>query len=283
MSSRQVGAYYDRLGWWNRFARAIGFGGGRETLTVHRALADPRAGGKATYTRLHDVVLEQPGVFHAHRVLDAGCGLGGTMFAIAEATGATCLGVTLSRSQAATVAAVARSRGLHERVSAVVQSYDQPPSGPFDLVVAIESLAHSDDPAASLRALASVLAPGGTIVIVDDMPEAAARTRPELAMFKAGWQCPVLFDVAAFTEAFRSAGLHIVAELDLTSDVRPRSTPYIRTLEILNAAARAVVPNEAFHNVMNSHRGGLALERLNRLGLVRYRLLVASKAELQVS
>ena len=28
-------------------------------LTVHRALADPRAGGRPTFTRLHDVILER--------------------------------------------------------------------------------------------------------------------------------------------------------------------------------------------------------------------------------
>ena len=35
--------------------------------------------------------------------------------------------------------------------------------------------------------------------------------------------------------------------------------------------------------VMDSHMGGLALERLTRAGLVRYRLLIARRAALQVS
>lgn len=283
MSSRQVGDYYDRLGRWNRIARTIGFGGGRSTLTVHRALADPRADGRPTYTRLHDVLLEQPGVRSARRVLDAGCGLGGTMFAISAATGASCLGVTLSSSQALSVAEAAGERGLREQVTAVVRSYDDPPAGPFDLVVAIESLAHSADPAASVRSLASVLAPGGTMVIVDDMPEDTAHSLPELAVFKAGWQCPVLLDASSYCALLGQLGLRLTADVDLTESVRPRSFNRVRLLEGLNQIARVLVPNEAFRRVMDSHRGGLALERLNRLRAVRYRLLVASKVELQVS
>ena len=85
MSSGGVASYYDRLGRWNRLAQAFGFGGGHATLTVHRALADPAAGGRATFTRLHDVLLERVPAGPMPRVLDAGCGLGGTMFMLSTA------------------------------------------------------------------------------------------------------------------------------------------------------------------------------------------------------
>ena len=55
--STGVAGYYDRLLRWNRAARAIGYGGGQSALTVHRALADPRADGRPTFTRLHDIVI----------------------------------------------------------------------------------------------------------------------------------------------------------------------------------------------------------------------------------
>jgi hypothetical protein len=43
----------------------------------------------------------------------------------------------------------------------------------------------------------------------------------------------------------------------------------------LNAAARAVVPHEGARAVLESHRGGLALERLYARGQSAYRLFVA--------
>ncbi len=277
-----VAIYYERLGRWNRLASAIGYGGGSRTMTVHRALADPRAGGRVTFTRLHDVLLEQTGTMAAPRVLDAGCGLGGTMLVLAESLGATCVGLTLSPSQAHAANAEAARRHLEARVRAYVHSYDDPPAGPFDLIVAIESLAHSLDPARSVAALAATLAPGGRLIVVDDMPEADAARSPDLAAFMRGWQCPVLWPATSYLAAFARAGLSVEAQLDLTPQCRPRARVRIAVLMAWNRLVRRW-PSEGFRQVMDSHYGGLALERLLRDGLVHYRLLVARRPELQVS
>jgi SAM-dependent methyltransferase len=283
MSPGSLATYYDRLGRWNRAAAAFGFGGGTDTMTVHRALADPRAQGRATYTRLHDVLIEQLPNLDSPRVLDAGCGLGGTMLALARERDATCIGLTLSRSQAHTANATAARLGLTSKIRALVQSYDCPPEGPFDLIVAIESLAHSPDPAASAAALARVLAPGGYLAIVDDMPEATADASPHLDTFRRGWECPVLLTAAAYMDAFKRAGLKAVSQLDLTEDCRPRANRRLAQLTALNRLVHRLIPSAALRQVMDSHLGGLALERLARGGLIRYRLLIAQRPELRVS
>ena len=283
MSSGEVASYYDRLGRWNRAARAFGFGGGHTTLTVHRALADPVAGGRATSTRLHDVLLERIPSVPKARVLDAGCGLGGTMLALANAREATCVGLTLSESQAAAANAAAERAGLSTRVQALVRSYDTPPPGPFDLVVAIESLAHSVDPRATVRGLASVLAPAGVLVIIDDMPDASAESLSDLSLFKRGWQCPVLLSESAYLEVLSKSGLRVDVRHDLTNDCRPRTLSRISQLMWLNRLTRRLTWSRALEHVMDSHQGGLALERLLRGGHVHYRMLVASKTDLQVS
>lgn len=283
MSSGSVASYYDRLGRWNRAARAFGFGGGHTTLTVHRALADPAAGGRATFTRLHDILLERIPFRPQLRVLDAGCGLGGTMLALAAARGATCVGLTLSDSQAATANAEAERAGAASRVQALIRSYDDPPPGPFDVVIAIESLAHSLDPTASVRRLAMVLAPAGLFVIVDDMPEVSANSQLDLSLFKRGWQCPVLASESAYVDVLTESGLTIDVRQDLTNQCRPRTLNRIAQLMWLNRLAHRVVQSRALEHVMDSHQGGLALERLLRSGHVRYRMLIASKPNLRLS
>lgn len=280
--SSGVATYYDRLGRWNRIARAIGYGGGSSTMTVHRPLVDPGANGRATFTRLHDLLHSCVGPVTSPRVLDAGCGLGGTMFSLAEIAGATCVGLTLSRTQAETANREATRRSLASQVRADVRSYDHPPSGPFDLVVAIESLAHSLEPARSVAALAATLAPGGRFIVVDDMPEPSALATDDLHAFKAGWQCPVLWSAEAYLDGFARAGLHVDAHLDLTAQTVPRQRWRIALLMAMNRLAR-LWPWEALRQVMDSHYGGLALERLTRNRHVRYRLLVARRPELQVS
>jgi SAM-dependent methyltransferase len=263
-------------------ARAIGYGGGAESLTVHRALSDPRANGRTTFTRLHDLLIEHLPSRREPRVLDAGCGLGGTMLALADALGAICTGLTLSRSQASSANAVAATRGYSKRVEAVVQSYDDPPDGPFDIVVAIESLAHSADPTRSVAALARVLAPGGHLVVVDDMPEPGALDSADFETFKSGWQCPVLWTAREYREGLSALGLELVHDVDLTEQMRPRPRWAATVLMAVNRAAQ-IFPVAGLRRVLESHLGGLALERLARDRQVRYRLLVARRPELQVS
>ena len=83
--SEPLASYYNRLSRWTRVAHLFGYGGGRDALTVHRALADPAAAGRVTATRLHDLLLESVPHLTNPRVLDAGCGLGGTMIDMAGA------------------------------------------------------------------------------------------------------------------------------------------------------------------------------------------------------
>lgn len=274
MAEDAIGGYYDRLSRWTWLAQRLGYGR-RRALSVHRALADPRAGGRSTPTRLHDLLLEHLPPLTAPRVLDAGCGFGATMVDLAQRVGGEYVGLTLSAAQASTATRAARRAGLADRVRILVRSYDNPPAGPFDLILAIESLAHSPTPGASLGGLVPLLAPGGVMAIVDDMPEPDASASPDLATFKAGWRCPALWSASRYYQELAALGAAVTIDRDLTSEFRPRTLRRIEQLERLNRALRRAVPSGAWRAVMDSHRGGLALERLYRHGLVHYRLLVA--------
>ncbi len=275
--SEHLASYYHVLSRWTRVAHLFGYGGGRQMLTVHRALADPAAAGRATATRLHDLLLESlPDLTHS-RVLDAGCGLGGTMIDLAGRTRGSYVGLTLSATQCETGTRAIERVGLSDRVRILVSSYDQPPSGPYDVILAIESLAHSPDPMKSVAALAAVLAPGGTIAIVDDMPEPETAGSPDLDTFKAGWQTPVLWSAADFHAAFNRLGLAATGDRDLSPLYRPRTLQRIRWLERFNRLLRRAVPVATWRALMDSYFGGLALERLYRQRAVRYRLLTARR------
>jgi SAM-dependent methyltransferase len=271
-----TGAYYDRLSRWTALLGRIGYGGGRASLTAHRALADPRAGGRPTFTRLHDVLAAALPSPLRGRVLDAGCGLGGTMLDLAARGTATFVGLTLSEQQAAIGRRAVAAAGLGDRVAIHVASYDSPFEGSFDIAIAIESLAHSADPIVTLARLADRLAPGGLLVIVDDMPAAEARETRDLALFQSGWRLPVLLAAEELVTALQRCGFEVAIDHDLTAEVRPRTLKRIAQLERLNRALWRVAPG-ALRAVLDSYHGGLALERLYRKGLVSYRLVSARK------
>jgi SAM-dependent methyltransferase len=272
-----TGAYYDRLSRWTSWLAALGYGGGRRTLTAHRALADPRAGGRPTFIRLHDVLAAALPSPLRGRVLDAGCGPGGTMLDLAARGSARFVGLTLSERQAAVARRAAAVAGLADRIEIRVESYDTPPAGPFDVIIAIESLAHATQPAATVAALAAQLAPAGSLAIVDDIPTPAAQDTEDLASFKSGWRVPALATAAELTATLERCGLVVAADRDLTAELRPRTLVRIAQLEALNRLLRRCAPSAGLRALLDSYRGGLALERLYVHGLMRYRLVVARR------
>lgn len=274
-ATEALGLYYDRLSRYLALAGPVGHGGGSAGLSMHRALAAPGSRDRPSPDRIDDLILERWPLPAAPRVLDAGCGLGGTVFRWQPRLGGAYTGITLSGLQCARAAEEAERRGIAAACRFEQRSYDTPPVGPFDAVVAIESLAHSPDPATSIAVLSRVLAPEGVLILVDDVPEPAARDDRDFATFRAGWRCPAIAARAVLDAALAAAGLSIVHDEDLTGWVRPRSLAAARLLSVLNRGARAAWPSSAARMVLDSHHGGLALERLYRRGLMRYRLIIA--------
>ena len=249
---------------------------GEAAHPVHRALADP-AGGPASPMVIHRLMLEGVALPAAPRVLDAGCGYGATMIDLAPQLGGDWTGLTLSPEQAARGNAAIAVAGLADRVRVLVQSYDLPPEGEFDLIYGIESLIHSADPAATLLGLARHLAPGGHLIVVDDMPEPALAPEPaaRLAEFKRYWRCPVAPERMGWIVALEAAGLTLRDERDLNPLLQVRGMPAVapRLQELrrkpwlrFGLAVRA-----------EAEIGGLVLETLQTEGFVHYRLLVAQK------
>jgi SAM-dependent methyltransferase len=277
-----IAAYYDSLSRFLDFARRVGRGGGAAQGSTHRFLA-AAAGETDAVTpgpeRLDRIVLETAragGLARDPKMLDAGCGLGGTMFYWRERVGGSYDGLTLSPEQRRRAETEAARRGEGAFCRFHVRSYHAPIGERYDAVTAIESLAHSADPAAAVANLAAALSSGGLLLIVDDMPEAHAE-KNLLAGFKAGWRCPVLLDAAGYRTAIGASGLEVVREEDLTPRLRPRPLAWLRMLIAVFGLARRLAPTRGARDVLGALLGGFYLEALYRTGGMRYRLMVARR------
>lgn len=251
---------------------------GEAVHPVHRALADPD-GGPASPLVIHRLMLAGLALPAAPRVLDAGCGYGATMLDLAPKLGGDWTGLTLSPEQAARGNAAIAAAGISARVRVMVRSYDTPPEGPFDLIYGIESLVHSADPGATLAGLARHLAPGGHLLVVDDMPEPALPAEPaeRMAQFKRFWRCPVAPDRAGWVAALETAGLELVGERDLNPLLQVRGMPAVAP-RLAQLRRKAWLPRLMGLGVRaEAEIGGLLLESLQTEGWVRYRLLVARR------
>src|SRR6185312_2508257 len=85
-------------------------------------------------------------------------------------------GVTISRRQMTVGRRLARERNIDAAVTFALCSYDEPLRESYNLSLGVESLIHSAEPRRTIDNLARALRPGGSLVIVDDMPvEASAQ------------------------------------------------------------------------------------------------------------
>jgi tocopherol O-methyltransferase len=118
---------------------------------------------------VHRVALEGE-VGAGSRVCDVGCGYAGTARLLARHYGARVTGVTLSEAQGRFGKAAAESEGLGDRIGIHVGDWlgdafeTVRSAGPFDVVVAVESMTHMTDLDEALVRVRSVLRPGGRFV-----------------------------------------------------------------------------------------------------------------------
>lgn len=128
-------------------------------------------------------LLRDAGIGENMRVLDVGCGYGAVTQMIARLVGAGGQVVGLDRDPGAL--AMARTRALeagHSNVSFVEAELHAPPiDAPFDAVVGRRVLMYVKDVDAAMRALVSVVRPGGIVVFQEldaSMTPAASASLP---------------------------------------------------------------------------------------------------------
>ncbi len=141
------------------------------------------------------------------RVLDAGCGVGGSAIWLARVARCRCVGITLVESQArlardfATAAAAAGGAGGSATGAAdgagpcarfTVNDFTSPAfkPGSFDVVWAVESFDHAPDKESWVREMHALLKPGGRLVIADgfraERPSPHPRPDPTAASSRDG-------------------------------------------------------------------------------------------------
>jgi tocopherol O-methyltransferase len=256
----------------------------RNNLSVHFGYADATARGHAdALLHMNRVLADRAGIRPGQRVLDAGCGVGGSSLWLAEQRGVEVMGITPVASQVARARRYAAARGLCDHVAFEQADYTNTAfaAASFDVVWALESLCHAPDKGAFYREAARLLRPGGRLIAAEYIRAArplGALGERLLHEWLDGWAIPDLDTRDEHLRHVAAAGFTAVQLDDVTAHTRPslrrlyRMTLWGYPLAVLLRAAgiRSAVQHG---NVIGALRQYQALER----GLWFYGILSATK------
>jgi len=274
-----VVAYYEetwfdyRLLWMTLRNPAIHFGYWDEATRRHGQSLD----------NMNRVMADIARVCPGDRVLDAGCGVGGAAFWLAQNRGALVQGITIVPSQAfrARRSAISR-RGC--RASFSCQDYCRTAFADetFDVVWAQESVCHADDKAAFLTEASRLLRPGGRLVMADYARAPRVRAGEDerlLTSWLRAWAIPSIPTAEDLAGWAQDAALEEVLMRNVTAAVEPSLRRLHRLVKVLSPGAsllhRLGLRSEVQHaNVTGSAAMWAALQ----LDLWSYTILSARKA-----
>lgn len=281
-----VPALYDWLSRYVQLANWLSYRDRFASFTMHKTLSVPTIGegpkGRtAGLDYVNDRLLEAAQLPAEPRVLDAGCGFGGTIFHWHERIGGVYDGLTLSRVQLRVARREARRRRAEQACRFHLKSYDAPIDEGYDAVVAIESLVHARDISRTVSNLAGGLRAGGLLLMLEDMAKVdLAREAPaDAALLRTHWGCHPYPTEENYKQALDGARLRVIHEEDLTPHVRYRSADILGAQEAKYSRLYRLIPLSPVRTVLSAYLGGVGLERLYLNGKMSYRLIVARKEE----
>jgi SAM-dependent methyltransferase len=242
MTSRNdVSRYYDR-----NTRRFLWFGGSGDSHAIHRPLwgegvSDSRQAAAFINGWIAGEIGRRLGR-EPRRILDLGCGVGGTVLHLAEVfPDARMQGITISTRQVALAERLAVERGLADRCTFSLEDFEQmdqvrweadrgkrsDTTGSLgaDAIVAIESFVHASSRESFLGTAAALLESAGVLMLVDDflaLPrgELAGSAGRRVREFEAGWRLGSLCSVEELTGAAAGAGLEVQEVVDFTTLIR---------------------------------------------------------------
>lgn len=190
----------------------------------------------ASLERMNRVVADRARLEPGARVLDAGCGIGGSALWLAERCGASVDGISLCGDQVERAANHAADRGLSKSARFHVGDYcaTEFPDATFDVVWAQEAVCHAPDKRAFLEEAFRVLKPGGRIVVEDYLRCRASEEAGDERLIERwlrGWAIPHLPTREVFEGWARGAGFEGIEVEDLSPRVR-RSLRRLHTYAI---------------------------------------------------
>lgn len=177
--------------------------------------------------RQNEVLAKMAGIKGSDMVLDAGCGVGGSLIYLAKKFGCFGTGITLSERQAETAHRNALRRGAYttEFLVGDYENMDAQIDRGFHVVWAIESVCHSNRKDRFAKEAHRVLKNRGRLILADAFAAKKQYSKEEQAIMRSGlgWGVDSLATTEEFGNILADAGFTNISFTDTTENVAPSS------------------------------------------------------------
>jgi tocopherol O-methyltransferase len=192
---------------------------------IHHGYWENSESPKVAQVKLVERLAKRAGIVRGSRVLDVGCGVGGSSLWLARNLDCEVVGVTISPVQAEMATEKARKEGLDERARFEVldaNHLDVEPES-FDAVWVIECSEHLMDKARFIESCARALKPEGTLALCAWLAGEQAKATTEgahlIEVVCDGMLCPSLASLQDYVEWMRDSGFDEIEAEDITGNV----------------------------------------------------------------
>jgi tocopherol O-methyltransferase len=159
--------------------------------------------------RMNEVMMEAAAIKSTDKVLDAGCGVGGSSIFMASVLGCKVTGITLSERQVQQATANAKQKGVEKLVDFKTLNYCATdfPDASFDVVWGCESICYADTKEQFIKEAYRLLKPGGRLVVADGfVTDFANNDNSIIRRWLDGWQVNYLESSERFQNFMKQAG-----------------------------------------------------------------------------
>ena len=178
--------------------------------------------------RENEIVASIAKVKKKDKVLDAGCGVGGSVLFLSKRIGCQATGITLSKKQAIEGSALIKKYNLQRKSRIYRQDYlnNHFKGGSFSVVWSIESMCHIPNNKEWAAESYRVLKKGGKIVVADGFLSHKINNQVEKGLMDKwlqGWRVNILMQPEEFKRNLENVGFRNIRWHDITDNVMPSS------------------------------------------------------------
>ncbi len=277
-NNKNIADYYDQTlnhyqRWWHLDkSLAVHYGFWEEdTKTFQHALANTNS-----------YLLQMADIKNHERILDAGCGVGGSCFFLAKERNAKVTGITLSEKQIQFADKKVLELNLTDLVDFKLEDYTSTnfKDETFDLIWAIESITSGPDKLRFAKEAYRILKPGGRIIIADYFKNDQKARDPEglLEEWRKNWSMAPILSLTDYLLIFEKAGFTLAKENDVTGLI------YRTSKKMYQSSLLGAIPSKIYNFFNNTSRfakdhykSGFYQYKALKQGLWRYHVLLLQK------